>query len=152
MSKFHACFSQTRLAGDLGISDTKSALLPGFTTVMESLGKIVVGKLLAQLKNAAVNIYAISWAGIALSHLLCPFAKEFYGLVAYSIAFGFSVGVASGGCVLTIEEVVGNRRLVKAYSVFLMGFSPAVLNSSRIVNSGVPLAGTPFVSTPRSAP
>ncbi len=108
---------------------------------MESLGKIVVGKLLAQLKNAAVNIYAISWAGIALSHLLCPFAKEFYGLVAYSIAFGFSVGVASGGCVLTIEEVVGNRRLVKAYSVFLMGFSPAVL-------IGPPVAGNSFLLLP----
>eukprot|EP00794_Sanderia_malayensis_P017058 gene17058-18776_t len=124
----------TRLAGDLGISDAKSALLPGILTLFESVGKIFMGKLIANFRGHTITFYQLSWAGMALAKLLCPLANGFSGLVVYSISWGFFAGAQAGACVPVIGHIVGNKNVVRGYSIFLMCFAPAIL-------IGPPLAG-----------
>ncbi|XP_065072075.1 monocarboxylate transporter 13-like [Rhopilema esculentum] len=124
----------TRLAGDLGISDTKAALLPGFVAIMESVGKVCAGKFISLFDSKCLTLYQSSWLGMAISTFLCPLATGFTGLALYAVGWGFCVGAAAGSCVPVIRYLVGNRNVIRAYSIFLMCFSPAVL-------AGPPLAG-----------
>lgn len=140
MLKLHASYElcltclQTRLAGDLGITDANAALLPGILAISESIGKIASGKIISYRRSIVLHVYQASWTGMSLCSFLCPLAEGFLGLAFYAVGWGFFLGNANGGCVAFINQLVGNKMLVRAYSIFLLCLSPAAL-------AGPPIAG-----------
>jgi len=103
-----------KYAEDLGVPKSKGAWLIGFLSITSTVGRVVFGKL-SDLKFVnRLYMYQFSILSIGIITVLCPLARNYAGLVSYSLMFGFFDGCFVGQVAVITADVVGHEKLSQA--------------------------------------
>ena len=116
----YASLLQVRMAIDIGVPDAKAALLPGYMSLAQSIGKIVLGKLATFPRADKIVMYQVALLANCLATTLCPIITNYTGLIIYAIVFGMADGCTSANNMLVVGDLVGRKLLSKGYSMFLL--------------------------------
>lgn len=122
------------MAMDLDISRTKAVLLPGYMSLAQSAGKLILGKVATLPNTDKVAMYQVALLANCLATTLCPIITSYEGLIVYTVVFGLADGCTSANNMLVVGDLVSKKQLSLGYSVFLVTSAASFL-------MGPPVAG-----------
>ena len=122
---------------DLGVSRTKAALLPGYMSLAQSAGKVILGKVATFPRTDKIIMYQVALLANCLATTTCPTITTYAGLVVYAVVFGLQDGCTSANNMLVVGDLVSKKQLSTGYSIFLVTSAASFL-------LGPPVAGRFF--------
>lgn len=103
-----------------GCSLEASALLYSFVGGANFVGRIVFGLIANQSKVRSVWIYQAALCLCGVATCLCPLATDYYGLVAFSVVFGFLCASIGPLTPKILIDCLGWELLARAYGYLLI--------------------------------
>ncbi len=128
------------MAINLNISRTKAVLLPGYMSLAQTFGKLILGKLATLPRADKIIMYQFALIANCLATTLCPIITTFEGLFAYAVVFGLADGCTSANNMLVVGDLVSRKQLSTGYSIFLVTSAASFL-------IGPPVAGKIYRSS-----
>eukprot|EP00794_Sanderia_malayensis_P016678 gene16678-18370_t len=123
-----------RMAVDLGIPKTEAMLIPGYMSLAQTFGKLILGKLATMPRTDKIVMYQFALIANCLATTLCPIITTNEGLIIYAVVFGLADGCTSANNMLVVGDLVSRKQLSTGYSVFLVTSAASFL-------IGPPVAG-----------
>lgn len=106
---------------EIGIDETRSALLISILGGVNTVGQIMVGYLGDLSCVDPVLLYAIWIILTGVSNLLLPFLTSFAAFVVYVCLFGIFVSANYSLCSVIIVNLFGMEKLTTGYGLLLLG-------------------------------
>lgn len=124
------------MAITLGIPVSQGALLLGYLSISAIFGKLLCGRLADLPRVRRLHIFILSALVLSLSSMCVTAAKNYHGLLAYTLVAGFFDGCFVVTVPLITQDIVGKELMAKAignlYGVvaFPLTLGPPVLGKA----------------------
>lgn len=108
-------FFQIRIADNIGVPRSESALLIGYLTITQAISKVVFGQIGDIKATSRITLLQIFALINAVNITLCPLAMNYAFLVVFVVVFGICDGCFAVMFSMAIHLIVGEKDMPRAF-------------------------------------